>query len=172
MSIKVNTVARHPNQLLVTWQPPDTPNGLIIEYAVFCFRSEDGSKNGSRTPMPSSNLLEDSISNITVLGSEISATVGGLDPYTLYDCTVTAYTSIGEGDPSSYESGVTDQSSKFDKLLQVLLCFNSIHIAPQHQEVLPLIFSLSSLNQPQSCFPGCHQSLLMERSSHTQLPII
>ena len=111
MSIQVNTVARQPKQLLVTWQPPETPNGLITEYTVFCLKSEDGSKNGSRNSTPSSNQLEDSVSNVTVLGSEMSATVGGLDPYTLYDCTVIAYTSIGEGDPSSFESGVTDQSS-------------------------------------------------------------
>lgn len=126
-SVQADTIAGQPNQLFVTWQPPDTPNGLITGYTVFCFKSEDGdspSKNGSRReddPTPSSNLFEDSVSNITVLGSEMSAIVGGLDPYIIYDCTVIAYTSIGEGDPSSYESGVTDQSSKFDNLPELLI---------------------------------------------------
>ena len=126
MSVQLDTVEGQPNQLLVTWQPPDTPNGLITEYAVFCFKAEDGdssSENGSKSegdPTPSSNLLEDSVSNITVLGSEMSVTVGGLESYTLYDCTVIAYTSIGEGESSSYESGVTDQSSKFNNSSQLL----------------------------------------------------
>lgn len=176
MSVQVDTVEGQPNQLLVTWQPPDTPNGLITEYAVFCFKSEDGdssSENGSRSdgdPTPPSNLLEDSVSNITVLGSEMSATVGGLDPYTLYDCTVIAYTSIGEGDTSSYASGVTDQSSKFNNLPQLLLY--SFNVTPQHLEVLLLTLFPLSLSHRPSCSPGHHQSFLMERLSHIQLSII
>ena len=99
------------------WGPPDTPNGLVTNYTALCFESkdeptlttsgDDGSGN-DMTPL----FLQNSTSTVRVLGSEMSAVVGGLNPYTHYDCTVVAYTSVGEGSPSSFVSGLTDQSSK------------------------------------------------------------
>ena len=116
-------ISGQPNQLLVTWQPPDTPNGFIIDYKTFCFRSEKGPTDvfddgGSGTETLMNITLEGSISNVTVLGSELSAIVGGLDPYIRYDCVVIASTLIGEGPPSYIASGVTDQSSKQLETLQ------------------------------------------------------
>ena len=117
-SVQAETISGQPNQLLVTWQPPAIPNGLISSYRTFCFRSEKGptdisDDSGSGTETVMMNItFEDSISNITVLGSELSAVVGGLDPYIRYDCIVTASTLIGDGPPSYFVSGVTDQSSK------------------------------------------------------------
>ncbi len=122
-SVQAETISGQPNQLLVTWQPPSTPNGVITSYKTFCFRSEKGptdvSDNGGSGTETIMNIttFEDSISNITVLGSELSAVVGGLDPYIRYDCVVIASTLIGEGPPSYFVSGVTDQSSK---LLEVV----------------------------------------------------
>ena len=117
-SIQVDTIGGQPNQLLVTWQPPDTPNGLITEYAVFCLESEnEGIESGTddnTTTFTSSDLFEISASNVTVLGSDMSAIMGSLDPYMLYACTVIGYTSVGEGDASTFASGVTDQSSELD----------------------------------------------------------
>ena len=122
ISVQVDTISGQPNQLLVTWQPPVTPNGLLTYYKAFCFESEKGpmedisndNGTGIEVDMASSNItFEDSTSNITVLGSELSAVVGGLDPYTRYDCVVIASTVIGEGASSYFVSGVTDQSSKF-----------------------------------------------------------
>ena len=116
-SVQAETIVGQPNQLLVTWQPPTTPNGLITSYKTFCFRSEKGPTDisddgGSGTQIGKNITFEDSISNATVLGSELSAVVGGLDPYIRYDCVVIASTLIGEGPPSYFVSGVTDQSSK------------------------------------------------------------
>ena len=122
-SVRAETISGQPNQLLVSWQPPATPNGLITNYMTICFESEKGpaedtsDDNGSGTEagMTSSNVtlnFEDSTSNSTVLGSELSAVVGALDPYTRYDCVVIASTLIGEGPPSYFVSGVTDQSSE------------------------------------------------------------
>lgn len=122
-SVQAEMISGQPNQLLVTWQPPATPNGLITSYKTFCFRSEkeptdasDGNGSGTQTGM--NITFEDSISNVTVLGSELSAIVGGLDPYIRYDCVVIASTLIGEGPPSYLVSGVTDQSSKLLEMIQ------------------------------------------------------
>ena len=122
-SVQAETISGQPNQLLVTWQPPATPNGLITSYKTFCFRSEKGptdvsDDNGSGTQTGMNITFEDSISNVTVLGSELSAVVGGLDPYIRYDCVVIASTLIGEGPPSYLVSGVTDQSSKLLEMIQ------------------------------------------------------
>ena len=122
-SVQAETISGQPNQLLVTWQPPATPNGLITSYKTFCFRSEKeptdtSDDNGSGTQTGMNITFEDSISNVTVLGSELSAIVGGLDPYIRYDCVVIASTLIGEGPPSYLVSGVTDQSSKLLEMIQ------------------------------------------------------
>ena len=117
VSVGVNAIAGQPNQLLVTWQLPDVPNGVVTEYRVFCFESmraqdsTDGSgEDYDVTPMSIS--FQNSVSNATLLGNESSAVMGGLDPYTRYDCTAVAYTSAGEGEASTFVSAVTDQSSK------------------------------------------------------------
>ena len=122
-SVQAETVVGSPNQLLVLWQPPETPNGRITEYTAYCFESyrdanEDGSGDlgsgiESDVLSPSAIPFHSNAGSTTVLGNETSAIVSGLDPYTRYDCIVIAYTSIGEGEPSSFPfvSGVTDESS-------------------------------------------------------------
>ena len=121
-SVQAEMISGQPNQLLVTWQPPATPNGLITNYMTFCFESEKGptedATDGPETDadMTSPNItlnFEDSASNVTVLGSELLAVVSGLDPYTRYGCVVIASTMIGDGPSSYFASGVTDQSSEF-----------------------------------------------------------
>ena len=113
-TVAVDTIPGQPNQLLVSWQPPNVPNGQITEYMLYCFEStllDDGYdlKNDS---IPSNIPYKDSVSNNTVLGSEMSAVMSGLEPYTDYHCIVVASTSIGIGELSALVSGVTDQSSK------------------------------------------------------------
>ena len=126
--VQVDTVAGHPNQLLVMWQPPDIPNGLVTNYTAFCFVSsrdepstQTGSASGSDDIMTDPLFLQNSTSSTTVLGSEMSAVVSGFDPYTCYDCTVVAYTWVGEGSPSSFVSGKTDQSSKLISAITIYL---------------------------------------------------
>lgn len=114
MSVQVETVTGQPSQLSVSWQPPLTPNGLLTGYTAYCIESPDDEVYGSGPPsvFPFQNIT----SNATVLGSESSTVVDGLDPYTTYDCFVTAYTLIGEGEPSYAASGTTDESSKLISL--------------------------------------------------------
>ena len=116
-SIAVATISGQPNQLLVSWQPPRVPNGQLTEYMSYCFEPTSRELFGDgydfkNDSTPSNIPYEDSVSNNTVLGSEMSAVMGGFEPYTEYYCVVVASTSIGTGMPSPLVSGVTDQSSK------------------------------------------------------------
>ena len=88
-----------------------------------------------------------------------------MKPCTCY-CIVIAYTSNGEGEPSSFTvvSGVTDESSG---LIRGLL-----YVSLQHLEVLLLTLLLLSLPQLPSCSPGHNQLFLMGKLFHTQSPAI
>lgn len=119
VSVQVGRISGQPNQLSIVWQPPTTPNGMVISYTAYCFESSEDEVYGSgylgeANRMPSSLMypLENITSNVTVLGSESSAVVSGLDPYKRYACFVTASTSVGKGEPSYAASAVTDESSK------------------------------------------------------------
>ena len=119
MSIQVGRISGQPNQLSIIWQPPTTPNGMVISYTAYCFESSDDEAYGSgylgeANTMPSRIVLplENITSNVTVVGNETSAVIGGLDPYKRYACFVTASTSAGEGETSYAVSAVTDESSK------------------------------------------------------------
>lgn len=117
-SPQIETVVGEASQLLVTWQPPSTPNGIVIQYTAYCYVGDqalatDNShlRNGSRSGDEESSTLNIT-SNTAVTGSMLSAIVDGLKPYTSYDCFVTAFTSVGEGEASNVTSGITYESSK------------------------------------------------------------
>ena len=116
-STQIETVIGQASQLLVTWQPPSTPNGIIIQYTAYCWVGDqalaiDDShlRNGSGSGDEESSTLN--VTSNTVTGSMLSAIVDGLKPYTSYDCFVTAFTSVGEGEASNVTSGITYESSK------------------------------------------------------------
>lgn len=113
------TVVGQASQLMVTWQPPSTPNGMIIQYTAYCYvgdqalvTNDSHLSNGSGSGDEESSSMNIIVSNATVTGSALSAIVDGLKPYTSYDCFVTAFTSVGEGETSYVVSGITYESSK------------------------------------------------------------
>ena len=117
-SPQIETVVGKASQLLVTWQPPSTPNGIVIQYTAYCYVGDqalatDNShlRNGSGSGDEESFTLNIT-SNTTVTGSMLSAIVDDLKPYTSYDCFVTAFTLVGEGEASNVTSGITYESSK------------------------------------------------------------
>ena len=117
LSAQVEAIDGQPNQLSVTWQPPINPNGIIVRYTAYCFETSNDEVYGSgylgEDNIPVSiNSIENTTSNVTVLGSETLAVVDGLDPYTNYACFVVASTSIGVGEPSYASSAITTESSK------------------------------------------------------------
>ena len=120
----VSTRDGEPNELLVTWTTPEEPNGIILNYTVYCddsSSSESGddcddsstSESGDDVLMSGdSEFLDTTI--VTVSGSQQFAVVMNLIPYTYYDCYVTANTSVGEGNSSTLKSAQTDESGHID----------------------------------------------------------
>ena len=94
-----------PNELVISWDPPTEPNGIITSYKVYCYDSEDGPDSVNTT-------TSEAVSTIVSSSDASEATVPGLTPYAYYSCYVTATTSIGEGDISDSTRARTDESSK------------------------------------------------------------
>ena len=104
------TVSRRdgePNELLVTWSTPESPNGVILNYTMYCNASDSGDGDTATVVVP---------------GSQLSAVVMNLTPYTYYDCYVTANTSVGEGNSSTVKSAQTDESGK-SAIFELLICY-------------------------------------------------
>ena len=100
------TVPGSPTQLLVIWNPPAEPNGIIISYTVNCYESLLSSGFGSQME------ANETLISMVVLGNQSQAIVTDLEPYTYYECYVTATTSAGAGNISIIQSARTDESSK------------------------------------------------------------
>lgn len=148
VSVNVGRIEGQPHQLAVTWQPPLTPNGLIVAYRAYCFVTSDDDVYGSgylgeadSLPPLSTESMENITSNATVLGSEMLTIVGGLEPYTRYACFVSAFTSVGEGEHSYASSAVTAESGELF-CLHKLSSFHSIAMNFQHLQVLQLTLLL------------------------------
>ena len=103
----VLSIAGSPTELLVTWDPPSEPNGIILSYTVYYYD----------LPMEEYQLL----SNVTITsqpehkeipGNKTEIVLVNLTPYYLYGCLVTANTSVGEGNASSIHFNITDESGK------------------------------------------------------------
>ena len=151
----MGTVEGQPNHLSVVWQPPQTPNGVVTSYTIYCFEASDEDVYGSGylgeadSVPPLMDSLEDITSNVTVPGeSDTLATVGGLDPFTRYACFVVAATSAGEGERSIASSGVTAESSKliiFDPIIIKLKLLNfhdiSVPTSPPVSLVIDIVGS-------------------------------
>ena len=82
-----------PRSVCVAWEPPSTPNGVIVAYTLYYSDEVD-------------------TSNITIAGELTSHELDMLSPYTNYSIAVAARTSAGEG-PSSNSTRVrTDQDGE------------------------------------------------------------
>ena len=75
---QVMIISENSTSISVSWIVPATPNGVITEYQLQC------SGRGQTF-------------SYTVMGSQTTATLSGLLPYTNYSCNITAHTSAGGG---------------------------------------------------------------------------
>ena len=82
-------IAKNSTSVIVSWNAPATPNGVITEFQLQC------SGRGQ-------------VFNRTVMGSQIITSLSGLLPYTNYSCSITAHTSAGGG-PTATTSVITAQ---------------------------------------------------------------
>lgn len=85
----LTSVPNSPTHLSASWMIPHPTNGNISFYSVSC-RSPSGSFN-----------------NFSFDGSVTSTLLRNLLGYTKYNCSVSAATSIGEGNPSDYQAATT-----------------------------------------------------------------
>lgn len=91
-------------QLSATWAPPVPANGFITGYTLYCSRSD-------QQFYPEQEISKSFTLNIS--GDDLSVTVMNLDPFTNYDCSISASTIAGEGDRSSEVRQITSESGKF-----------------------------------------------------------
>ena len=103
----VLTVVGSPTELLVTWDPPAEPNGIILSYTVYCYYLP---LEEYQTPSNISVTSQPVYSSIP--GNETAVVVANLMPFSFYGCLVTASTSIGESNSSSIHYNITDESGK------------------------------------------------------------
>ena len=86
---QVTSIAENSTSITVSWS---APVGVIIEYQLQCYGGNH-------------------IFIWTVMGSQVTTTLSGLQPYTNYSCNIKAHISFGEG-PTATTSVTTKQSSK------------------------------------------------------------
>ena len=106
LNFSVSTVPGSPYQLSALWSPPIPKNGIITAYTVNC--------NISASQAYPEQMIGPNVPTVrsVVNGTTLAATITGLNPYTNYDCYVTANTSVGTGMKSKIHSNTTDESCK------------------------------------------------------------
>ena len=107
LALSVSPVPESPNQLSASWSPPIPKNGIITAYTVYC--------NTSASQAYPEQMIGSNVPTIrsVVNGSTLVVTFNtGLNPYTQYDCYVTANTSVGEGKSSMMVTSKTVESRK------------------------------------------------------------
>ena len=86
---QVSSFAKNSTSITVSWS---APVGVIIEYQLQCYGGNQ-------------------IFSWTVMGSQVTTTLSGLQPYTNYSCNITAHNSVGGG-PAAATSVATKETSK------------------------------------------------------------
>ena len=103
LNFTLSQVPMRPMELEARWTIPEEPNGIIINYTVMCNGSEMMTRsiafNGSDIQLGSGE-------------NEISVTLVGLDPFTVYECSVSAATKGGVGDASETAVARTEQDGE------------------------------------------------------------
>ena len=112
LALSVSTVPGSSNQLSANWSPPIPKNGIIIAYTIYC--------NTSASQAYPEQVIGPNVPTVrsVVNGTTLAVTFStGLNPYSQYDCYVTANTSVGEGTPSSIITTRTLESGRCMQLL-------------------------------------------------------
>ena len=114
LALSVSTVPGSPNQLSASWSPPIPKNGIIIAYTIYC--------NTSASQAYPEQVIRP---NVPTVRSEVNGTTLAVtfstNPYTQYDCYVTANTSVGEGTPSPIITTITAESGRYMQLLPLIM---------------------------------------------------
>ena len=99
--VNVLAVVADNTSLLLMWDPPTIPNGIILYYRVEYFGVETTSTVNSSFY----DVRDMTVYNVT------STFINDLVPFSTYNITVAAAISIGEGPPSSLVANMTEEGS-------------------------------------------------------------
>ena len=103
MSFSITKIYSH--KLTVQWLPPDLflQYGIIINYTLSCYETK-------------SKVVPSSLPRVYSHPPPVNVTVDGLQPFTMYNCTIVANNSAGQSTPAS-DSGktVSEGFSKINK---------------------------------------------------------
>ncbi|XP_071538392.1 cell adhesion molecule Dscam1-like [Panulirus ornatus] len=109
----VKALAVDSQSVLVSWRPPDTPNGVITKYTVYVDQVDQQKGSSWAGPVSGSRSWEgdDGVSGAVVSegkrrswvvsGTDQQYRVAGLHPTTTFSFTVRASTLVGEGPPGT-----------------------------------------------------------------------
>ena len=97
-NFSLSPIADNPRELQADWTIPFDTNGVIQSYTVMCNNSEVFVVEGSEAEMISSTLD------------------GNFDPFTVYECSVSAATNGGVGDASETAVARTEQDGYSDTI--------------------------------------------------------
>ena len=113
-SVASNVAAHTINStsIMVTWQPPLTPNGIIRSYRVKVTSVSDGSASSSGSGFTSSS--DETNHYFSAMTTSVVITM--LERNTTYQVQVFA-TTISEGDGSNIITVTTDENSKLEYIL-------------------------------------------------------
>ena len=107
---EVTRVTESSMQLFASWSAPELRNGIITKFTVYCRKSEVQSYIEQQPAGLNNPFMEQSVTD----GKASSVRfVTNLEPFTGYDCYVTATTSVGEGEQSNNDSARTDEDGMY-----------------------------------------------------------
>ena len=112
LALSLSIVPGSPNQWSASWSSPIPKNGIISAYTIYC--------NTSASQAYPEQVIGPNVPTVrsVVNGTTLAVTFStGLNPYSQYDCYVTANTSVGEGTPSSIITTRTLESGRCMQLL-------------------------------------------------------
>ena len=103
MNFTLTAVIGEPRQLTASWTSPLNVNGILRNYTVSCRKTDNqfySEQNSS--PFMQSNSTDGGITTVTITG---------LEPFTEYQCQVTASTDAGESVPSNNDTTTTTEDA-------------------------------------------------------------
>ena len=106
MNFTIEEVIDEPGQLNASWISPMNRNGILRNYSVSCRITLDQFYN-EQVP---DNLTE-FIQRTSTDGDTTTTIVMGLEPFTKYQCQVTASTDEGESPVSNSDNATTDEAA-------------------------------------------------------------
>ena len=110
VNFTLSPVPGEPRHLQATWSIPEETNGAIQNYTVSCNDSSVFSYNASGYEIVDGGEMRGSTG--LPAADVISVTLGNLDPFTMYECTVSATTNGGVGIDSEPSVATTEQDGK------------------------------------------------------------